>query len=51
MNKIIFSLKKPTLNFHILEDQIKQDLNKANKDLQDNILKIRKYCETQIDDK
>lgn len=51
MNKIIFSLKKPALNFNILEDHIKQDINKANKDLQDNMLRIRKYCETDKDDK
>ena len=51
MSKIIYTLKKPAINTNALEDQIKHDLSKVNKDLQDNLLRIRKYWESEKDDK
>jgi hypothetical protein len=42
MAKNVMSLKRPPSNIDILQEQVKQDLNKVNKDLQNNLSKIRK---------
>ena len=51
MAKIILSLKKPLVANNVLEEQVKSEVNKVNKDLQDHLVRLRNIWDSDKDDK
>ena len=51
MSKIAFLLKKPLVPSNNLEEQIRSETVKIGKDLQDQLIKLRKFWDFEKDDK